>query len=488
MTSQVCLVNPRGVALASDSLVSFGYSGSRGYPTVNKIFSLSGRQPIGIMISGSAICPTSDLPWERIIGKYREKVGTREMVFQDYVNEFQNVMMEHYDKVANDETIRSDLIKHFSERVFHSTNEREKMKGVLYRVEEEIPEVKVHFEALVHEQIASIHSKSKEGLDVFTRFEETGKSVDEPLYRWYKTIEEYNSENALEAAKIFCQRHEIEIHQQEVSEIFLYHLVKFGADPKWKTQTQIVFAGFAENDVRPFNASFTATCLVGEGSLVDWEGHILRPYTLMDTGGLVREEEMDWDVFSPVHPEISKDNSRMKMWSASAFILPYAIRNEIWNIVSGIHPHVRDGLSYDLPFFLADEITEDFKKILAELIEDGNLRDSIEEEILQRKPEFVEKLSGAMTSHLGYYTRVERFRSSVHALPMEELCDLAKFLINSESSIMNWTTDHNYVGGPVDVASITREDGFMWVETKQRFDPGKNPRQIDIDRPSSNFR
>ena len=52
----------------------------------------------------------------------------------------------------------------------------------------------------------------------------------------------------------------------------------------------------------------------------------------------------------------------------------------------------------------------------------------------------------------------------------------------------HWISDENTVGGPIDVAIITKEDGFVWVDTKQSYDPMKNPRHMDIDRSSSNFR
>ena len=87
-----------------------------------------------------------------------------------------------------------------------------------------------------------------------------------------------------------------------------------------------------------------------------------------------------------------------------------------------------------------------------------------------------------------YGSRRENFRSSVSVLPMAEMSDLARHLVKTESDLMKWTSYENTVGGPIEVAQITKEDGFMWVDTKQVFDPSKNPRQLDNNRTSSNFR
>ena len=87
MTSQMAIMNHLGVALASDSVVSIGKS--RTYSTVNKIFSLAGRQPVAIMISGAARYVPGDVAWERVVGMFREHVGTREFPeLSDYVAEF----------------------------------------------------------------------------------------------------------------------------------------------------------------------------------------------------------------------------------------------------------------------------------------------------------------------------------------------------------------------------------------------------------------
>ena len=120
----------------------------------------------------------------------------------------------------------------------------------------------------------------------------------------------------------------------------------------------------------------------------------------------------------------------------------------------------------------------------------------IEEESIEKLVDAIDQQSGEIMSEtrellynfFNFYSRREWFRNSVTSLPLNEITDLARFLVATEADIMHWTSNENTVGGPIDVAIITKEDGFVWVDTKQTFDPVKNPRHMDIDRATSNFR
>lgn len=64
----------------------------------------------------------------------------------------------------------------------------------------------------------------------------------------------------------------------------------------------------------------------------------------------------------------------------------------------------------------------------------------------------------------------------VNALPKDELASMAEALVNLTKFRRRVTTDRETVGGPVDVAIITRGDGFVWVNRKHYFQPELNPR------------
>ena len=64
---------------------------------------------------------------------------------------------------------------------------------------------------------------------------------------------------------------------------------------------------------------------------------------------------------------------------------------------------------------------------------------------------------------------------SISALPKEELSNLAESLIKITSLKRKVQPDLDTVGGPVDVAIITRGEGFIWTKRKHYFDGELNP-------------
>jgi hypothetical protein len=70
----------------------------------------------------------------------------------------------------------------------------------------------------------------------------------------------------------------------------------------------------------------------------------------------------------------------------------------------------------------------------------------------------------------------EPLRRVVGMLPLDEMAELAETLINLESLKEKVTQPTQSVGGPIDVAVITKIDGFIWVKRKHYFRPELNPR------------
>lgn len=61
-------------------------------------------------------------------------------------------------------------------------------------------------------------------------------------------------------------------------------------------------------------------------------------------------------------------------------------------------------------------------------------------------------------------------------LPFSEMAELAEALVFMESMKERVTTGDESVSGPIDVAVISKGDGFIWIKRKHYFDPKLNPR------------
>jgi len=63
---------------------------------------------------------------------------------------------------------------------------------------------------------------------------------------------------------------------------------------------------------------------------------------------------------------------------------------------------------------------------------------------------------------------------AVAALPKNELAEMAEALVSLVSIKKRISMDMETVGGPIDVAVISKGDGFIWIKRKHYFNPGLN--------------
>lgn len=61
------------------------------------------------------------------------------------------------------------------------------------------------------------------------------------------------------------------------------------------------------------------------------------------------------------------------------------------------------------------------------------------------------------------------------SMPMQDVIDLADFLVELSAKYSRYTPGHQSVGGPIDIAAITKHEGFKWVRRKHYYDPALNP-------------
>jgi hypothetical protein len=67
-------------------------------------------------------------------------------------------------------------------------------------------------------------------------------------------------------------------------------------------------------------------------------------------------------------------------------------------------------------------------------------------------------------------------RRAIGMLSVGELSELAETLVELESIKERVTRPSDSVGGPIDVAVISKSDGFIWIKRKHYFDPQLNSR------------
>jgi len=65
---------------------------------------------------------------------------------------------------------------------------------------------------------------------------------------------------------------------------------------------------------------------------------------------------------------------------------------------------------------------------------------------------------------------------AVMFMAKSDLANFAEALVNITSVKRRASLETESDGGPIDVAVISRDDGFIWVKRKHYFDPDLNPR------------
>ena len=166
------------------------------------------------------------------------------------------------------------------------------------------------------------------------------------------------------------------------------------------------------------------------------------------------------------HTKQAVDIDRAQMPMA---VMAFAQGEMVGRFMEGVDRHY---LAY-LHRYLARTLHKVAREILEAGAPEGGLTEEQETElgtIVSRNLEDFEQAASRV--------RQERFIQPVLEivvhLPKEELASMAEALINLTSLKRRVSMEEESVGGPIDVAVISKGDGFVWIKRKHYFDPSLN--------------
>lgn len=143
-----------------------------------------------------------------------------------------------------------------------------------------------------------------------------------------------------------------------------------------------------------------------------------------------------------------------------ALILPYAQKEVVKGFMNGVDP------SYKI------RLLETFEIILSRLLE---------ETLTEIERDFSQALEIAMVTlyreleNIELQEYAEPVLGTIAEMPKSELPAIAEALVGLQSLKRRVSEEHETVGGPIDVALISKGDGFIWIKRKHYFDPETNP-------------
>lgn len=173
-------------------------------------------------------------------------------------------------------------------------------------------------------------------------------------------------------------------------------------------------------------------------------------------------------------------NNRVRKWKLEekqitatnpGEVIPFADNEVIKTLINGINPSFQDRVE-----------TEAFKF----MIKIPELYTDLQDDLTAEKKK---KLRGALINPMidvikTFWNNIETLRHeeyempvirTISNLPAAELGNVAETLINAAHIHKKVNPSFETVGGPVDVAVISKGDGFVWVKRKHYFDQDANP-------------
>lgn len=143
-----------------------------------------------------------------------------------------------------------------------------------------------------------------------------------------------------------------------------------------------------------------------------------------------------------------------------------------WGFVTGIDEGLWNHSSKKL---------EELKAKIEDLIYNSLLKqtDQVkEQEVRKTLRDLINGAGVEYTKSIGEFVRersIKPIQDTISALPKDELAAVAEALVNLTSFKKRVSGEPETVGGPIDVAVISKGDGFIWIKRKHYFDPKLNP-------------
>lgn len=414
MTAVIGILNKHGITMASDSAVTVtGGNQKKIYNTANKLFTLSKHHPVGIMLYNSSTFMST--PWEIIIKLYRKEL--KDNCF-DTIEEY-----------------RDDFLRFLKGKDYYTTPENQlfNLKQFLYwqldnlknRMIEKLSDGKTEEEL------------SAEFKEIILADLQININTYEGATNILSDFSDYTFENFKNYAEVAIKEiadsifDEIEINDEIFNAIMELYFNHLRTTNFIGTQTGIVFGGYGEKEIYPSLVSIMVS---------DVFDNRCRYYNFDQC-------------------EISDANN--------GAIMPYAQTDVINMFIKGIDPEI-DAIYISVFKKLLQEYTDTIVEILNG--ENADLAKKINElDLSIISQEFENQLN-----QLKREKQIAPTLDTVAILSKEDLAEMAESLIYLTYLKRRISSSEESVGGPIDVAIISKGDGFIWKKRKHYFEESLN--------------
>lgn len=155
----------------------------------------------------------------------------------------------------------------------------------------------------------------------------------------------------------------------------------------------------------------------------------------------------------------------------TASIIPFAQTEMVHTFMEGVNPFYQQNVIDKFVRSLID----DYPKLLIEKIK--GLENDYKNQLTSLFKANSDKIYKDFEKKLEQYREqhfINPIMSIVDFLPKDELAAMAESLVNLTSFRRHVSLDSETVGGPIDVAVISKGDGFIWIKRKHYFNKDLN--------------
>jgi hypothetical protein len=422
MTAEIAILNKNAVALAADSAVTLrNPSNQKVYNTANKLFMLSKYHPVGIMVYGPA--ELMGVPWETAIKMFRAELHTTNF---DRLIQF----AEHFINFLE------------NNRLLYPTSIQESEFALMCQWV--LTQVKEKLDSRVQAEITAKGIIDDGGVERII-----AEVTDEELRSWqqYRRLDCFpvEFEPELVATYARCLNHVLEevfvqLPIRHVREQLLQICALRVTKDWWSLKSGgIVVAGFGKNEFLPVLHSYTVESILNNR---------------------LKHDRL---------PNQSNDMGE----SHGAAIIPFAQAEIVYRFIRGIDPEYKRELASLLRHLLTTEYPDKLIADFAERTTDDERR-NVQAELIKIGRSIMEGFEDRW-SEWEHRKFVGPVLDIVGDLPKDDLAAMAESLVNLTSFKRRITAEAETVGGPIDVAVISKGDGFVWIKRKHYFQKDLNP-------------
>ena len=422
MTAEIAIINRNAVTLATDSAVTLTVRGAeKVYNSADKLFELSTVDPMGIMSYNNLEFMSVSL--EVVIKQFRDTIASR--------GHFESISQaaDAFFKYLESEVGADEALQKQHARAMFTSLVRGVYREFAGAVEETFKKDgnKTDFSGILSRVIQHNIDRLL-ALNACKCFGDNSEVAEADITKFYGGV----IDDVVKA--VFGELPLTDNHKSALRRFCVLNLAREQYSPNF---TGVVFAGFGEHELFPAVVAYHMDGIVANK---------------------LKRRETD---------KVSTDRSKV-----TGEILPFAQREMVDRFLYGVDPEFEKGIEEFLGTvisasgeMIAATVPRATKATKAKL--SAGVKTATDIGLKQWRENMVPRVKKKF---------MQEVQDMIFLMPKQELAILAQELINLTSVKRKFSSGKETVGGPIDVAVISRIDGFVWVQRKHYFTPELNPR------------